>query len=69
MTRTSGSEGEGDEGWGNVDVVEGTRHGVLPADSSETKFVLGFKGSEESGERKPPAGGVVAEFGKVLLKG
>jgi len=67
VARASGSEGEGDEGWWDVNLVEGSRHGVLATDGSETEFVLGFEGSEKGGEGESPAGGVVAELGEVFL--
>ena len=41
----AGSEGEGDEGGGDVEVLEGSGHGIFAADGGEAESLLGVEGS------------------------
>src|SRR5690606_22979645 len=59
---------EGNEGGRNVEIVEGTRHGIFSSDGREAEFMLGVEGSEKGGEGKTPAFGIGAEFREIFLK-
>ena len=65
----AGGEGEGNEGGRDVEIVEGTGHGVLSADGGEAQLVLGSEGSEQGGEGESPAFRVLPEFGEIFLEG
>ena len=61
------SDSEGNERRRDVDIIEGTAHGVLAADRSQTKAFLHMESTEECGRRFAPAG-LVSELFEVFLQ-
>ena len=61
------SDSEGYECRRNVEVIEGTAHGVLAADSAKTKSHLGMECAQESGSRLAPAV-LVRQFFEIFLQ-
>lgn len=51
----AGSDGKGNEGGRNMDVVESAAHGVLAADSTQTQGFLHMEGTQEGCCRLAPA--------------
>ena len=64
-----GGNGEGDEGGGHVQVVEGAGHGVLAADGRPAEVQLGLQSAQQGGEGLAPALRLAAQLLKELLEG
>ena len=65
----AGGDGEGDQRGRNIQLLEGTGHGVLAADGADAQLHLRPECAQQRGKGLAPALGVLAETLKILLEG
>ena len=61
--------GEGHQGGGHVQLLEGAAHRILAADGADAQVHLGFEGSQQGRQGLAPAAGILPGLFKILLEG
>ena len=69
LFRPGRGDGKGDQRGRDVQIHEGSRHGILAANGGHPQAQLGLQGPQQSGKGLAPASGVLPQALKVLLEG